>query len=98
MIFKIRQTTYLGTMLLLSPDITKTIDEPKYTCEELAIAHKLHASTIRKMFIEEEGVIRIGHPCLGRGRKRQYFTLRIPASVAARVFAKLTVGGPNNVA
>jgi hypothetical protein len=61
-----------------------------FTPEELAIKHKLHPSTIRKIFIDEPGVIRLGHHA-GR-KRRQYFTLRIPASDAQRVFQRMTVG------
>ena len=61
-----------------------------YTPEELAKATKLHVTTIRKRFAEEPGVLRLGHPAIGR--RRQYFTLRIPASVVQRVFARMTVG------
>jgi len=71
-------------------DTLNPLEEPKFTPEELAQIHKLHPSTIRKLFVDEEGVIRLGHP--GLGRRRQYFTLRIPASVAARVFGRMTVG------
>jgi hypothetical protein len=67
------------------------IDEPVYTAEELARSRKLHPATIRKLFLDEPGVIRLGHG--GRRGKRQYFTLRIPDSVAVRVFSRLTVGG-----
>ena len=58
--------------------------------KKLANATKLHIATIRKMFMDEPGVIRLGHAALGR--RRQYFTLRIPARVAARVFSRMTVG------
>jgi hypothetical protein len=68
-----------------------TSDEPVFTPEELAAARKLHPATIRKLFVDEPGVFRLGHK--GSGRRRQYFTLRIPASVAARVFQRMTVGG-----
>ena len=73
--------------LILTP---KAADEPHFTPEELARDYKLHPATIRKTFIDEPGVIRLGHPAR-RGR-RQYFTLRIPASVAERVFKRMTVG------
>jgi hypothetical protein len=65
------------------------IEEPVYTPDELAAAKKLHPSTVRKLFIDEPGVIRLGHHA-GR-KRRQYFTLRIPASVAQRVFQRMTV-------
>jgi hypothetical protein len=65
-------------------------DEPVYTVDELAHSKKLHPSTVRKLFLDETGVIRLGH---GRRRgRRQYYTLRIPHSVAERVFRRLTVG------
>jgi len=68
----------------------EVIEELVYTPDELAAAKKLHPSTVRKLFIDEPGVIRLGHHA-GR-KRRQYFTLRIPASVAQRVFQRMTVG------
>ena len=73
------------------PQTATETDEAIFTSEELAASKRLHPSTIRKMFMNEPGVIRLGHPAFA-GR-RQYFTLRIPASVARRVFAAMTVGG-----
>jgi hypothetical protein len=70
---------------------TDVLDEPHYTPEELAKSKKLHVATIRKMFVDEEGVLRLGHAA--RRGKRQYFTIRIPHSVAQRVFTRMTVGG-----
>jgi hypothetical protein len=67
----------------------KLIDEPFFTPEELSIARKLHPTTIRRMFVDEPGVMRLGHPTTRK--KRQHYTIRIPASVAERVFARLTV-------
>ena len=60
-----------------------------FTTDELAALTKLHPATIRRRFMDEDGVIRLGHPATRR--KRQKFTLRIPALVAARVFAEMTV-------
>ena len=71
------------------PERFQTVDEPIFTPGELAKLTKFHVSTIRKLFTDEAGVLRLGHA--GLGRKRQYFTLRIPASVAARVFERMTV-------
>ena len=65
-------------------------DQTIFTTDELAAITKLHPATIRRRFIDEEGVIRIGHA--GTSRKRQKYTLRIPAPVAARVFGALMVG------
>jgi hypothetical protein len=69
---------------------TNFLDEEKYTSNELAKKAKLHPSMIRKLFVDEPGVVRVGH---GAGRKRQYFKLLIPVSVAQRVFARMTVSG-----
>ena len=69
---------------------TDFLSEEKFTTNELAKKVKLHPSMIRKLFLDEEGVVRVGH---GAGRKRQYFKLLIPASVAQRVFGRMTVGG-----
>jgi hypothetical protein len=66
------------------------IDEPVFTAEELARSRKLHPATIRKLFVAEPGVIRLGHG--GHAGRRRYFTLRIPHSVAERVFRRMTVG------
>lgn len=69
----------------------ETLDEPVFTAEEIATSKKLHPATVRRMFLDEPGVIRMGHgPVRGRG---QYFTLRIPASVLRRVFGRMTVPG-----
>ena len=79
----------------MSAETPNAVEEPVYTPSELAKMKKLAPSTVRKIFLDEPGVMRFGHRTL-RGR-RQYFTLRIPASVAARVFARLTVrGGRSN--
>jgi hypothetical protein len=72
-------------------EMPNAINEPVFTAEELARSRKLHPSTIRKMFLDEPGVIRLGHS--GRRGKRQYFTIRIPQSVAERVFGRLMVQG-----
>jgi hypothetical protein len=63
---------------------THAIDEPVHTVEEIAQSKKLHPSTVRKRFKDEPGVL-----LWGSGRRR---TLRIPRSVADRVFARMTVG------
>ena len=69
----------------------EAVHEPIFTAEELARVHRLHPATIRKLFREEPGVIRLGHGY--RRDRRQYFTLRIPRSVAERVFGRMTVRG-----
>ena len=57
------------------------LDESFLTTRELAESYHLHPATIRKLFRNADGVIRLGH-----GR------LRIPYSVVQRVFARVTVG------
>jgi hypothetical protein len=67
------------------------IEETVFTPEELAERTKLHTSTIRKLFADQPGVIRFGRAA-SRGH-RQYYTIRVPRSVAERVFRSMTVGG-----
>jgi hypothetical protein len=76
-----------------APNDPKTTTEPFFTPEELSTFTKLHVTTIRRMFLDEPGVIRLGHGPLRK--KRQHYTLRIPQSVADRVFGRMTVGGGN---
>jgi hypothetical protein len=71
-------------------DTLNAISEAIFTPAEIAKQNKLHPTTVRELFLNEPGVIRLGHPA--DGRRRQYFTLRIPASVVRRVLGRLTVG------
>jgi NADPH-dependent ferric siderophore reductase len=68
---------------------SKAMEESVFTPEELAERTKLHASTIRKLFADQPGVIRLGRPA-SRGHRR-YYTIRVPKSVAERVFESMTV-------
>jgi hypothetical protein len=61
--------------------------EPHVTPQELAETWKLDVSTIRRWFIDEPGVLKYGKQSRRDG-KRNYLTLRIPASVARRVYTK----------
>ena len=61
--------------------------EIHYTPEELAKLWKLDPSTIRRMFRDEVGVMKYSSTGTNDGR-REYFTLRIPESVARRVYAQ----------
>lgn len=72
-------------------DFQTLIDEPKLSPQEIAKKYGLHASKVRRIFVDEPGVIRIGHSATRQ--KKQYFTLRIPLSVVLRVFDRMTVGG-----
>lgn len=64
----------------------ETAFERHFTPKQLAELWLLHESTIRRLFIDEPGVLKYGGP-FRRGR-RGYFTLRIPESVAKRVYAR----------
>jgi hypothetical protein len=57
--------------------------ERLYTPSELGILLSLDPSTVRRMFLDEPGVIKFGKE--NQRGKRDYVTLRIPASVAQRV-------------
>jgi hypothetical protein len=58
--------------------------EKHYTPQELAELWKFDQSTIRRMFIDEPGVLVLGKERRRDGR-RDYVTLRIPESVMQRV-------------
>lgn len=57
------------------------------TVSNIADALQLSRDTVRRIFIDEPGVLRVGEPTrkVGRGYRRRYFTLRIPVSVFERV-------------
>lgn len=58
--------------------------ERHYTPKELAAVWRLDQTTIRRLFIDEPGVLKIGKSARRDG-KRGYLSLRIPESVAQRV-------------
>ncbi len=58
--------------------------ERHYTPKELAAVWRLDETTIRRLFIDEPGVLKIGKSGRRDG-KRDYLSLRIPESVAQRV-------------
>jgi len=62
--------------------------ERHYTPQELAQVWRLDESTVRRLFQDEPGVLKIGQT--GRRTKRDYVTLRIPASIAARFYGSRT--------
>jgi hypothetical protein len=67
--------------------IDGTAFEHHYTPRELADLWKLDESTIRRMFVDEPGVMVYGKEHRRDG-KRDYVTLRIPASVAEIVYRR----------
>jgi len=66
-----------------------TAFERHYTPQQLAELWILDESTVRRLFLDEPGVLKYtrSHPRSGR---REYVTLRIPESVARRVYARRT--------
>lgn len=66
------------------------IHEPHYTPAQLAKLWNVSGRTIRRLFYDEPGVLKIGES--GRRRKRDHITLRIPESVAARVYRERSRG------
>ena len=73
-------------------DLTQITDSPldqkHYTPEEIAEKLGLSRDSIIKLFRNEEGVLKLSRP--GCRYKRTYTTLRIPESVARRVYARLS--------
>jgi hypothetical protein len=68
--------------------------EPHYSVQVLAELWRLDESTVRRMFEAAPGVLRLGNDKRRRG-KREYFTLRIPASVAEREYQRRIVAAAN---
>ena len=64
--------------------------ERHFTLAELAKAWHMSPQTLRVWFIEEPGVIKYGGAKLVRGRKRTHVSLRVPESVARRVYLRRT--------
>jgi hypothetical protein len=64
------------------------VDEKHFSPADLAKAWGISAETVRQIFREEPGVLRLGSD--GSQHTRSYVTLRIPQSVAVRVHARLS--------
>jgi hypothetical protein len=65
--------------------------ERHYTCRELAALWQLSPDTIRELFRDIPGVLKISRP--ERRNKRVYTSLRIPESVAQKRHADLNGRG-----
>ena len=65
--------------------------EPHYSVQVLAELWRLDETTIRHIFEAAPGVLRLGRTDKRRNGKRDYFTLRIPASVAEREYQRRIV-------
>jgi hypothetical protein len=76
--------------------------ERHFSVVDLATNWNMSQDMIRRLFTNEPGVIRISRKTstherpprhTGRGRPREWCMLRIPESVAQRVYERLTRGG-----
>ena len=68
-----------------------TAQEQHYRVKELAVLWGFSAATIRRLFRDETGVPKIGKPRSRRGPiKLPHIQLSIPASVAERVYKRIT--------
>ncbi len=63
------------------------IDEEYLTVNEVAERLKVNEDTVRRLFLNESGVLVI---CIPRKGRRVYRTLRIPSAVFKRVLNRLT--------
>lgn len=64
--------------------------ERNLSVHQVALRHNLSEDTIRRLFLQEPGVIVIARQ---KPRKRIYRTIRIPESVVERVFSRFTNRG-----
>jgi len=65
-------------------------DEQHFKPDELAELWGISATTIRRLFRDVPGVLVIDRP--EQMHKRRFSTMRIPESVARRVYEKLSKG------
>ena len=68
-----------------------TLMERHFSVKELAEMWGLSPVAVRRLFGNEPGVIRFGKE--NKGHTRDYVTLRIPASVAERVYRRCMCRG-----
>jgi DeoR/GlpR family transcriptional regulator of sugar metabolism len=70
---------------------TSIAHDQHYTVSELAKRCHLSPNTVRRVVVDEPGVIKLTvGPLLRNRRKRHLVSLRIPERVALRVHARLT--------
>jgi hypothetical protein len=85
--------SYAHNHQLAADGVGETIAQDRhYTPAELSKMWHLSPNTIRRLFSEEAGVLKItaGPPSPRKARKRRLVQLRIPVRVAMRVHAHLT--------
>jgi hypothetical protein len=75
-------------MKLIGEEQVEKLEERHYTVPELAESWHLSPLVVRKLFEKEPGVVIF---CQPKMNKRTYRTLRIPESVAKRVYLKSLV-------
>lgn len=65
--------------------------EKHFSPQELSEIWVLSDTKIRRLFENEPGVVLVGEPSrrLGKKLKRRYYTMRIPESVALRVYERM---------
>jgi hypothetical protein len=83
----VRKSKKFKLWLLQSPALS-AVSEPHFSPKQLADLWGVSVETIRTIFRNEPGVLKIGKP--GTRTRRQYFTLRIPQPVAERVHERLS--------
>jgi hypothetical protein len=66
--------------------------ERHYTLSELALQWRTCERTLKTWFADEPDIIRFGREKLTKSKKRAYVSMRIPESVALRVYRKMTGG------
>lgn len=64
------------------------LTEKHFTVPELAKLWRLGESTLRNWFRDEPGVLKFGHESVRRRKTKNYMSLRIPESVARRVYER----------
>ena len=74
-----------------APPETASAFETHYTPRQVAELWGVDESTIRRLFADEPGVLRVGKAGRRDG-KRSYVTLPVPASVALRVHSERSKG------
>lgn len=72
-----------------TPTVEAAAFEKHYSAKELAELWSLDPSSVRRLFQDEPGVLKIGRSGRRDG-KRDYVTLRIPESIAARAHERLS--------
>jgi hypothetical protein len=88
-----RQSSILDRQQAARPAATPAVSVPgfaerHFAVEELANLWSVSSDTVRRLFEGEPGVLVLAST-RGLGHKRRYRTLRIPESVAARVYHRM---------